>query len=76
MLSNDYRERFRAEYFQLKIRHDKLAEMTVKYEAKTLDFEPDSPLKVLNKQRKMMYEYLRCLEIRAEYEGIDLSEEE
>ena len=40
MNSNGYKERFRGEYFQAKIRYDKLDAMTVKYEAGTLNFRP------------------------------------
>ena len=41
MNSANYKERFKAEYWQTKIRYEKLHRMTVKYEAGTLDFEPD-----------------------------------
>lgn len=44
MTSQDYKERFKAEYQQVKIRYDKLDAMTVKYEAGTLPFTPNSPL--------------------------------
>ena len=37
MQSEDFKERFKAEYWQTKIRHDKLAEMIKKYEAGTLE---------------------------------------
>ena len=33
MQSDDYKERFKAEYYQAKIRYDKLDAMKVKYEA-------------------------------------------
>ena len=35
MLSSDYKERFRAEYYQTKIRYEKLHRMTIQYEAGT-----------------------------------------
>lgn len=38
MLSSDYKERFRAEYYQTKIRYEKLHRMTIQYEAGTLNF--------------------------------------
>jgi len=38
MNSANYKERFKAEYWQTKIRYEKLHRMTVKYEAGTLDF--------------------------------------
>ena len=72
MQSDDYKERFRAEYWQTKIRYDKLDEMTVKYEAGTLDFTPHASLDLLKLQQSYMGNYLRCLRIRAELEGVKL----
>lgn len=72
MQSDDYKERFKAEYMQTKIRYQKLHKMLVKKEAGTLEFTPASPLSVLMQQKRYMGEYLRCLEIRAEAEGIIL----
>ena len=74
MNSSDYKERFKAEYLQTKIRYDKLHAMTIKYEAGTLEFEPSCSLAVLKEQKTYMGNYLRMLEIRAEIEGIDLEE--
>ena len=72
MTSEDYKERFRAEYYQTKIRYDKLHKMTIKYEAGTLDFTPSCSLELLNEQKSYMGRYLHCLEVRAEIEGIEL----
>lgn len=72
MTSPDYKERFKAEYYQLKIRYEKLHKMCVKYEAGTLDFEPKCSLLLLQTQKSHMGNYLRCLEVRAELEGIEL----
>lgn len=72
MNSDDYKERFKAEYYQAKIRHDKLRNMLVKNEAGTLGFEPSCPITVLDDQLYCMNEYLKRLEIRAEIEGIKL----
>lgn len=72
MLSTDYKERFKAEYYQTKIRYDKLHKITIKYEARTLTFEPNCPLYLLNEQKRVMGEYLHALEVRAEIEGISL----
>lgn len=74
MNSADYKERFRAEYFQTKVRYDKLDEMTVKYEAGTLNFTPTCSLELLKEQKMHMGCYIRCLKIRAEIEGINLKE--
>ena len=72
MNSTDYKERFKAEYMQTKIRYEKLHKMTIKYEAKTLNFQPQCSLELLNEQKKHMGNYLHCLEVRAEIEGISL----
>lgn len=73
MQSEDYKERFKAEYFQTKIRYDKLHKMIIKYEAKTLDFTPTCDIDLFKDQARAMVMYLNTLEIRAEVEGIDLS---
>lgn len=72
MQSEDYKKRFRAEYYQAKIRYDKLDAMTVKYEAGTLNFTPSCSLDLLKEQKKHMGNYIRTLKIRAEIEGVQL----
>ena len=72
MQSNNYKERFLAEYYQTKIRYNKLHNMLVKYEAKTLEFEPTCPIEILKRQCSHMGEYLFDLEVRAEIEKIEL----
>lgn len=72
MNSEDYKERFKAEYVQTKIRYEKLHAMIVKYEAGTLDFEPTCPIDALKTQAHAMGQYLYCLEIRAQIENIEL----
>ncbi len=72
MESNDYKERFKAEYYQTKIRYDKLHKLIVKYDAKTLNFEITCPIEILKHQKSMMGQYLYDLEVRAEIEKIDL----
>ena len=72
MGSADYKERFQAEYYQTKIRYEKLHKMCIYYEAGTLDFEPTCSLELLTKQKAAMGKYLHCLEVRAQIEGIEL----
>lgn len=82
MLSPDYKERFKAEYQQTKIRYEKLKAFNNKIEAamrtcpgdtKRVQMpEHDCPLDLLHDQLRAMGEYLRCLEIRAVIEGIEL----
>ena len=72
MKSEDYKDRFRAEYYQLEDRIDKLANMLEIYKAGTLDFTPSCSYELLNNQLKAMNEYLLYLTIRAEIEGIEI----
>lgn len=72
MCSEDYKDRFKAEYLQLKMRYNKLHKMIVKYEANKLDFKPSCDIELLKKQKAAMGNYLYCLEVRAQIEGIDL----
>lgn len=72
MQSKDYKDRFRAEYHQTKIRQTRLHNMIVKYQSKKLDFEPTCPLDLLKAQEAAMANYLYCLEVRAQMESIDL----
>lgn len=72
MNSDDYKDRFKAEYLQTKIRYDKLHKMLIKREAGTLDFTPKCPVSTLMLQARHMGEYLKSLEVRAEIEGIVL----
>ena len=53
-------------------RYDKLHNMCIKYEARTLDFTPTCSLELLKEQKGAMGNYLRILEIRAEIEGVKL----
>lgn len=72
MTSTDYKERFRAEYQQTKIRYDRLHELLVKYDAGKLTFEPTCGIDWLRKQAKYMGKYLYVLEVRAQLEEIEL----
>ena len=83
MLSEDYKERFKAEYYQTKIRYERLkafntkieAANTVKYEMPPVMLrEPrhDCPETLLREQQNIMGQYLHILEVRAEIEGIEL----
>ena len=72
MCSEDYKDRFKAEYLQLKMRYNKLHNMVVKYEANKLEFKPSCDIELLKKQKAAMGNYLYCLEVRAQVEGIDL----
>lgn len=73
MVSKNYKERFIAEYWQLRNRYESLHNMLIKIKAGTLQFEPNSSKSVLRTQEYAMHEYLVCLEVRAEQENIDLN---
>ena len=72
MKSEDYKDRFRAEYYQLEDRIIKLGNMLEKYKAGTLNFTPSCSYELLNSQLKAMNEYLQYLTIRADIEGIEV----
>ena len=48
MKSEDYKDRFRAEYYQLEDRIDKLVNMLEKYKAGTLNFTPSCSYELLS----------------------------
>lgn len=72
MNSENYKDRFKAEYYQTKIRYDKLHKLIIKMEAGTCDFTPSCSLEIHKEQAKYMGMYLHILEVRAEIENIDL----
>lgn len=67
-----YKRRMIEEYAQLKERAEKLNHMIVKMEADTLEFTPNCPQWLLQEQLEAMDKYKHILEVRAEYEGVDL----
>lgn len=72
MVSADYKERFKAEYYQLMLRFKGLQGMLFKWDNGTLKFEPTCPRSTYNIQIKAMSDYLAILEARAVMEGIEL----
>lgn len=74
--SADFRARFKAEYWQLKDRYEKLSAMIAKYEAGKLDFEPLCPLGILKEQRSLMLGLMYVLQRRAAIEDVELNEED
>ena len=83
MMSEDYKERFKAEYLQTKIRYERLKAFNTKIEAAermefartpvTVDMpKHDCPSDLLKCQQSIMGEYLHILEVRAVIEGIEL----
>jgi hypothetical protein len=81
MSGADYKERFKAEYYQTKIRYEKLkafnhkidaAQMTMGLENAVEEPKHDCPSYLLKDQQRAMGEYLHILEVRAVIEGIEL----
>lgn len=78
MLSDDYKERFIAEYEQTKIRYEKLKDFCNKIEVAEITGtevpKHDCPFSLLREQKEYMRIYLSVLEKRALIEGIDIQE--
>ena len=72
MNSSDYKERFKAEYYQLKIRYDKLHNMFEKWDKNKLDFTPTCSRFTYARQLNAMAFYLKVLEERAVVEKVEL----
>ena len=72
MTSEDYKNRFVAEYMQTKIRAEKLQIVVNRYDRGELDFELNCPIELLKRQLRTMREYLLILDCRAEMEGVVL----
>ena len=73
MQSQDYKERFKAEYYQVVIRFKKLVAMLEKWDKGKLTFTPTCPRGIYNFQIRSMADYIAVLEARAMIEGIELN---
>ena len=72
MNSNDYKERFKAEYAQVVIRYKKIKNMLDKWDKNELTFTPTCPRSTYNIQINAMTDYIAILEARAVMENIIL----
>lgn len=72
MNSDDYQERFVAEYLQTMIRYKKLSKMLDDWDSGELNFTPTCPRSTYRMQLRAMNDYLSILEARAVMEGIDI----
>lgn len=72
MNSEDYKERFIAEYKQLVIRYKGLRNMLDKWDRGELNFKPTCPRSTYNMQIRAMEDYIAILEARAVMEEIVL----
>ena len=82
MNSEDYKERFKAEYYQTKTRYEKLKSFNNRIEAacrtgysidkRVAKPKHDCPEELLKEQQRAMGEYLHILEVRAVIENVEL----
>ena len=72
MTSADWKDRFVAEYLQVKIRYEKLHKLITKREVGKCDFETPIPLESWKTQAQHMGLYLFELEKQAVLHGIEL----
>lgn len=72
MNSQDYKERFKAEYYQVVIRVNGLKNMIDKWDRGELDFTPTCPREIYNDQIEYMVNYMTVLADRAVMEGIEV----
>lgn len=70
MTSEDYKERFKAEYYQLENRCAGLIMMLEKWDKGELSFTPTCPRSMYERQLKAMEEYARVLDERSDMEHI------
>lgn len=75
MNSDDYKERFKAEFWQTYIRYEKLDEMLKKHDLGQLNrLISEKEMDLYEKQLKAMTDYLEVLLTRAKINNIDLWE--
>ena len=72
MTSSDYKDRFKAEYWQLKIRHDKLQKMVDNWDK--LNFTPTCAYTTYVCQLMYMEDYMTLLRNRAKQEDVELDD--
>lgn len=72
MVSADYKDRFVAEYVQIKNRYNGLMKMVAQWDNGSLQFTPTCPRETYNFQLRAMKDYMDILVVRAKIEGIEL----
>lgn len=72
MTSDDYKERFIAEYCQVKIRYGKLKYMLERWDNGILNFTPTCPRSTYDLQISAMKDYIAILEARAVMDEVTL----
>ena len=72
MLSSDYKDRMKAEYYHLLNRKENLEAVLKLWDSGRLTFTPDCPRSIYDLQMRAMNEYQAILEARAKIERINL----
>jgi len=72
MLSTDYKDRMKAEYYHLLNRKENLEAVVALWDSGKLPFTPDCPRSIFDLQLRTMNDYKAILEARAKIEKIVL----
>jgi hypothetical protein len=72
MLSKDYKERMKGEYYHVVNRKENLEAVVKLWDAGKLPFTPDCPRSIYDLQLRAMSDYMAILEARAKIEKIVL----
>ncbi len=72
MLSADYKDRMKAEYYHLLNRKENLEAVLKLWDSGKLTFTPDCPRSIYDLQMRAMNDYQAILEARAKIEGVVL----
>ena len=72
MTSSDYKDRVKADYYQLEYRYNKLKKMLEDWDADKLSFTPTCNRDIYTSQIVSMGVYLNVLRQRAEIENVEL----
>lgn len=72
MLSADYKDRMKAEYYHLLNRKENLEAVLKLWDSGKLTFTPDCPRSIYDLQMRAMSDYKAILEARAKIEGVTL----
>ncbi|MCR4812168.1 MAG: hypothetical protein K5867_06195 [Bacteroidales bacterium] len=72
MLSADYKERMKAEYYHVQNRRENLEAVLKLWDSGKLPFVPDCPRSIYDLQLRTMKDYMAILEARAKMENIVL----
>ena len=72
MLSQDYKERMKGEYYHLLNRKENLEAVLKLWDSGKLTFTPDCPRSIYDLQLRAMKDYMAVLEARAKIEKVVL----